>query len=436
MLFLVMEGERPLAAGARWSLVGVERITIGRGDARSATRSADGRTLEVRVPGRWISKDHAVVRAVASEWIAEDAGSRNGTFVNGDRITTRVLSEGAFLEAGRTFFTLRGAPAEGGPLLRDEDSTRSPAPFGLRTLLPELADSHAALGRIAKSGAVPILLLGPTGSGKEVLARQVHAQSGRNGPFVPVNCGALPQTLVEALLFGHVKGAFSGAARDEIGFVRSADGGTLFLDELGDMPLDTQSKLLRVLETRTFERVGANETVKSDFRLIAATNQDLKKLIEEKKFREELYFRLNVVPITLPPLRERVGDIPLLVERFMREASVQYKKPIEGISAGALRLLARQPWKGNIRELKNTIERMVILAPGARLEEDDVPPDYRSAEGEPSGMGVLAGHSLEEVEREHIRQTLEATGHNRKEAAERLKIGERTLYRKIELYGL
>jgi two-component system response regulator HydG len=282
-----------------------------------------------------------------------------------------------------------------------------------------------------------VLILGESGTGKELVARSIHWNSPRQrGPFVALHLHATPGGLLESELFGHKKGSFTDAKTDRVGKLEAADGGTLFLDELGDMPLDTQSKLLRVLETRTFERVGANEPVKSDFRLIAATNQDLRKLIEEKKFREELFFRLNVVPITLPPLRERVGDIPLLVERFLREASAQYKKPIEGISAGALRLLSRQPWKGNIRELRNTIERMVILSPGPILEEEDVPPDYRAVEGEPSGMGTLVGHSLDEVEREHIRQTLEATGHNRKEAAERLKIGERTLYRKIERYGL
>jgi two-component system response regulator HydG len=159
-------------------------------------------------------------------------------------------------------------------------------------------------------------------------------------------------------------------------------------------------------------------------------------MIEEKKFREELFFRINVVPIVLPPLRERVGDIPLLVDRFVRDAAIQYKKPIEGISSAALRVLSRQPWRGNIRELKNTIERMVILARGTRLEEEDVPLDYRSESAEPLGVAALAGMSLDDVEREVIKQTLDATGGNRKEAAERLKIGERTLYRKIERYGL
>jgi two-component system response regulator HydG len=291
--------------------------------------------------------------------------------------------------------------------------------------------------KLAAPTDASVLILGESGTGKELVARSIHWNSPRQrGPFVALHLQATPGGLLESELFGHRKGSFTDAKADRIGKLEAAHGGTLFLDELGDMPLETQSKLLRVLETRTFERVGSNEPIHSDFRLIAATNQDLKKMIEEKKFREELYFRINVVPIVLPPLRERVGDIPLIADRFIRDAAVQYKKPIEGISPAALRVLARQPWKGNIRELKNTIERMVILAPGARLEEEDVPLEYRGESGESAGIGALTGMSLDDVEREVIRQMLEATGGNRKEAAERLKIGERTLYRKIERYGL
>jgi two-component system response regulator HydG len=291
--------------------------------------------------------------------------------------------------------------------------------------------------KLAAPTDASVLILGESGTGKELVARSIHWNSPRQrGPFVVLHLHATPEGLLESELFGHKKGSYTGALTDRVGKLEAADGGTLFLDELGDMPLETQSKLLRVLETKTFERVGSNEHIRSDFRLIAATNQDLKKMIAEKKFREELFFRVNVVPVVLPALRERVADIALLVDRFIRDFSVVHKKPIDGISPAALKRLARQPWPGNIRELKNTIERMVILAKGPRLEEEDVPLEYRGGDGEPSGMGALAGYSLDEVERELIRQTLEATGGNRKAAAERLKIGERTLYRKIERYGL
>jgi two-component system response regulator HydG len=193
---------------------------------------------------------------------------------------------------------------------------------------------------------------------------------------------------------------------------------------------------LRVLETRTFERLGANQAILSDFRLIAATNQDLGKMMAEGKFREELYFRINVVPIEIPPLRERAGDIPFLVDRFTKDAAARYKKDVAGVTAQALRILTRQPWKGNIRELRNVVERMVVLARGNLLDERDVPDELRSREDAAPTLGGLGGRSLEEVEREQIRQTLELTSGNRKEAAKLLKIGERTLYRKIELYGL
>src|SRR5438552_1213478 len=207
VLFVVLEADRPMSRGARYSLVGVDTITIGRGATRDASRSGDGRRLDVRVPGKWISSRHAVLRAAGGEWILEDAASRNGTFHNGQRIDRAVVREGDLVEAGRVFFMVRGAPADDGPIQLDEDAAATTASFGLRTLLPELQESYASLTRVAQKSDVPILFLGPTGSGKELLAREVHTQSNRAGAFVAVNCGALPPTLVESLLFGHVKGA-------------------------------------------------------------------------------------------------------------------------------------------------------------------------------------------------------------------------------------
>ncbi len=275
VLFVVLEGDRLLARGARLSLVGVESVALGRGPSRVATRSADGRTLDLRVPGRWISSNHVVLRSAGGEWIAEDVGSRNGTFVNGERITSHVLRDGDVLEAGRVYFKVRGVPVSDGPIVRDLDAAGSTQPFGLITLLPELEAGHVALARIARSGSVPVLLLGPTGSGKEVLAREVHAQSQRRGPFIAVNCGALPPALVDRRRFGHVKGAFSGAARDEIGFVRSAEGGTLFLDEIGDLPPASQAALLRALQEHEVIPIGATRAVKVDVRIVAATHRPL-----------------------------------------------------------------------------------------------------------------------------------------------------------------
>jgi DNA-binding NtrC family response regulator len=361
VLFVVLEGDRLLARGARLSLVGVETVTLGRGPTRVATRSADGRTLDVRVPGRWISTNHVVLRARGEDWIAEDAGSRNGTFVNGERVTSHVLREGDVLEAGRIYFKVRGAPATEGPVVRDMDAAGSQQPFGLLTLLPELEESLVALARIARGGSVPVLLLGPTGSGKEVLAREVHVQSDRRGPFIAVNCGALPVALVESLLFGHVKGAFSGAARDEVGFVRSAEGGTLFLDEIGDLPPASQAALLRTLQEHEVIPVGATRAVKVDVRIVAATHRRLEALSDDGGFRSDLLARLRGYTHRLPALRERVADLGVILADVLLQVATE-RAPRLTLTPDAARALLRYPWPLNIRELHQALGSAVALA--------------------------------------------------------------------------
>jgi hypothetical protein len=342
LLFLVLETDRPSARGARWSLVGVQAVTIGRGDARVALRSADGLGLDVRLPGKWLSGRHAIVRAVGADWIVEDAGSRNGTFVNGTRVTTHVLRPGDVLEVGRAFFQVRGVPAVDGPLVRDEDAARTAEPIAFRTLLTAL-------------------LLGPTGSGKEVLAREIHAQSGRGGPFVPVNCGALPATLVEGLLFGHVKGAFSGAARDEPGFVRSAEGGTLFLDEIGDLPASSQAALLRVLQEREVIAVGATRPVKVDVRVVAATHRPLESLGDAGGFRSDLLARLKGYTHRLPALAERMADFGVIASDVLGDVAGGRVQKI-AFTAEAARALVSYGWPLNIRELHQAMASAVALA--------------------------------------------------------------------------
>ena len=361
LLFLVLEADRPLMRGARWSLAGVQTVTVGRGDARVALRSTDGTTLEIRLPGKWMSSQHAVVRAVGSDWIAEDAGSRNGTFVNGERITSRVLREGDVLETGRAFFLVRGVPAAEGPLVRDEDGAETTRPLSWRTLIPELQERFSALGRIARNSQVTILLLGPTGSGKELLAHEIHAQSARGGAFVPVNCGALPATLVEGLLFGHVKGAFSGAARDEPGFVRSADGGTLFLDEIGDLPATSQAALLRVLQEREVIAVGATRAVKVDVRVVAATHRPLEALGEAGGFRTDLLARLKGYTHRLPALGERMADLGVIVADVLAAVAGDRASRL-AFSAEAARALVGYGWPLNIRELHQAMASAVALA--------------------------------------------------------------------------
>jgi DNA-binding NtrC family response regulator len=387
VLFVVMEADRPLARGARFSLVGVETVTIGRGQARLATRSADGRSLDLRLPGNWLSSQHAVVRAVGGDFLLEDAGSRNGTFVRGQRVTSHVLHEGDVVEAGRVFLSARGRPAQDGPIVRDEDASRTSQPFGLRTLLPELQESHAALARVARSNAVPVLFLGPTGSGKEVLAREVHAQSRRAGPFVPVNCGALPSSLVESLLFGHVKGAFSGAARDEAGFVRSADGGTLFLDEIGDLPATSQAALLRVLQEREVIPIGATRAVKVDVRVVAATHQPLEVLSGSGGFRSDLLARLKGYSHRLPALVERMPDFGVVLADVLDQVAGERAGRLS-FSPDAARALLAYDWPLNIRELHQAMASAIALATADVIESAHLPLEVRALPPSPAALSA------------------------------------------------
>src|SRR5579872_4683298 len=237
-----------------------------------------------------------------------------------------------------------------------------------------------------------VLVEGESGTGKELVARAMHQLSPRRGkPFIAVNVGALPETLVESELFGHEKGAFTGAAERRIGRFELADSGTLFLDEVGEMPASTQVKLLRVLEERELTRVGGTQPIKVDVRVIAASNRPLRGAVEQGTFRSDLYYRLNVLDVYLPPLRERTQDIPILVRRFIQEFSAQHDRPFHGISADAMEVLISYPWPGNVRELRNLVESMVVLAPGHEIGPNDIPRQYRdvSARFLPVPVGPL-----------------------------------------------
>ena len=295
------------------------------------------------------------------------------------------------------------------------------------------------LKRIAPTN-LPVLIEGESGTGKELLAKAVHENSPRaDRPFRPVNCAGLTETLLESELFGHVKGAFTGAAGDRKGLFETTDKGTLFLDEIGDMSPVSQAKLLRVLEDGIVIPVGSNKPVSVDVRVISATNQDLAKLIEGKKFRQDLFFRIKGVSIVLPPLRERTEDIPLFVEYFIRQASAEIGSKIAGITDAALSVLKSYDWPGNIRQLKNSIRTMAVMSNGDRLDVSDIPPEISQrrqlmAAAKPAeGIG---GVSLVELEKQAIIETLARTENNRQLAAKILGIGERTLYRKIKEYKL
>ncbi len=277
-----------------------------------------------------------------------------------------------------------------------------------------------------------VLLLGETGTGKEIFAQAIHQGSKRSGKlFMALNCSAFTKELLESEIFGHKAGAFTGATRDKRGLIEEANGGTLFLDEIGEMQIDLQSKLLRVLETSEFIKVGDTKPTKVNVRIIAATNRDLKEEIKEGKFREDLYYRLNVFAIKLPSLKERKEDIPVLAENFLKLSSEKTNKRITGMSKEFIARLQQQEWKGNIRELKNVIERAVILADGPELKSEYLPLDIQQSFSNHSSSFDLAN-----IERSHIQKVLHHTKGNKTRAAELLGIGLTTLYRKLDEYKI
>ncbi len=281
-----------------------------------------------------------------------------------------------------------------------------------------------------------VLIQGESGTGKELVARALHQCSPRaQGPFIPVHCAALSPTLLESELFGHEKGAFTGAQERRRGRFELADGGTLFLDEIGEIDPALQVKILRVLEERKFERVGGSETLHVDVRLVAATNRDLKKMVEEGKFREDLFYRLFVVNLTLPPLREREGDIVLLAQHYLKALAVEHGKKVSGITPDAMDLLSAYPWPGNVRELRNVIERMVVLGSSEKLTVRDLPSSFRLTAGR-GESAVRSGSALRDAERQLIEDSLRKNKGSRTRAAQDLGISRRTLHRKLNEFGL
>jgi len=284
---------------------------------------------------------------------------------------------------------------------------------------------------------VMVLIEGESGTGKEIVARSIHQKSTRaDKPFISVNCAALPEQLLEAELFGHVKGAFTGAVADKPGRFQLADGGTLFLDEIGDLSPKGQGDLLRVLEDGTFRVVGGTKMMRVNVRVVAATNKKLQEAVAAGKFREDLWYRLQIVPITIPPLRERAEDIPLLIESFLEHFASKHKRRQKKLSSDALQLCQRFPWPGNVRQLRNMIERLVITCKNAKIDVGDLPDFLRVHDQNATTFAIRSGMSLAEVERLLIRQTLTHVTENREEAAKLLGISRRTLQYKLKQYGL
>ncbi len=299
----------------------------------------------------------------------------------------------------------------------------SPAFRRMMTLVEQVASSSAT-----------VLIQGESGTGKELVARAIHERSARAGkPFVAVNCAALPETLLESELFGYERGAFTGAAARKEGRFELADGGTLFLDEVADLSAVTQPKILRVLQEGEFDRLGATRSIKVDVRLVAASNQDLAQMVKERRFREDLFYRLNVITVHVPPLRERREDIPMLAQHFLRVYAAKNNRRLDGLTDDALKRLEAWAWPGNVRELENVIERGVVLARGTQVDIDDLPPEIAGATPLPEGVvSVRIGTPLAEVEQRLLDATLAATGGNKTLAAKLLGIDVRTVARKLE----
>ena len=315
------------------------------------------------------------------------------------------------------------------------------AHYRFQNIIGQSVAMQKILETVAQVSDLPanILIEGESGTGKELIARAIHANSSRaTGPFIAVNCAAIPETLLESELFGYVRGAFTDARKDRSGLFREANGGTLFLDEIGELPVTLQTKLLRVLEDKEVRPLGANQGEKVDTRVLSASNRNLEELVRSDKFRQDLYYRLNVIRIELPPLRHRGDDVPLLVRHFVEKFAAGAKHQVDGIDADALAALKNYDWPGNIRELEHMIERAVLLGKGSRIGLQDLPANV-VGDGESSvvlAQALTRQLTLRDLEREYVAKVLDATNGNKTEAAKILGVDRTTLYRKLEEYKL
>ena len=363
-LYLVLECDRPIASSSRHALADLDEVVVGRGPARRASRSErEGtRLLALGVPDSRMSQVHARLVRDMGRWILEDAGSKNGVILNGERHERAVLEDGDLFELGHTFFLFRewvGAPSVPFPPDCEATELTVPAP-GLLTFTPSLVRAFGELVQVSRA-PVSVLVQGETGTGKELLARAVHTMSGGEGAFVAVNCGALPETLVESELFGYVKGAFSGASQDRLGLIRSADHGTLFLDEIGDLSPPSQAALLRVLQEREVTPLGSSKPVRVSIQVVAATHHDLSLLVAKDQFRRDLFARIAGFTIRLPPLVQRREDLGLLMASLLPRVAHDRVDAIR-LRVEAARALLNYEWPLNVRELEGCLGIATALA--------------------------------------------------------------------------
>jgi transcriptional regulator with GAF, ATPase, and Fis domain len=400
-LFLAFRCDRPFEPAARLCLHGADAVTIGRGESLSfERRDDDGLTVfDFGIPDPRMSSRHARLQKVLGRWVVQDVGSKNGTWLDGGQVTDATLQDGALLELGHSFLLYREARPASGPACLDARELRAPV-NGLATLSPGLAAEFDRLVLVARS-TVPILVQGETGTGKEVIAAAIHKLSGRNGALVAVNCGAIPEHLVEAELFGSRKGAFSGSTEDRPGLVRASDKGTLLLDEIGDLPLYAQPALLRVLQEEEVLAVGAIHPLNVDLRVVASTHRDLEALAAEGRFRPDLLARLSGHRLQLPPLRERREDIGLLIGSLLRKLAGHATTEVT-FTPEAARAILLHHWPLNVRELEKCLSGATVLAGGGVVGVEHLPASLRGA-GQGTGPATVAAPRLSREEEERRR---------------------------------
>jgi len=431
VLLKLVECDDPRAPSARHLLEGIEVVEVGRG-ARGARR--EGPRLDVRIPDARMSSDHARISLTEQGWLLEDLGSKNGCIVNGTLTPRAILDHGDVVALGHTFFLFREIPV---PLDAAPDMAAGdlPAPTpALATFVASLERGHSSLARIAKT-SVAVVLLGQTGTGKEIVARALHELSGRPGPFVAVNCGALPETLLEAELFGHKRGAFSGAIHDRPGLIRSADGGTLFLDEVGELPPGSQVAFLRVLQEHEVVPVGDERPIKVDTRLCAATHRDLDALVERRQFRRDLYARLFGLVLELPPLRDRMEDLGILIAALLDRLAGE--RPIT-FTPAAMRAMVQHDWPLNIRELEKCLTAAIALAEDGPILLEHLPPSVRRPRvPRPGTLPEIEPLSTEDLElREQLIELLTEHAGNVTAVAKVMTKGRMQIHRWAKRFGL
>jgi transcriptional regulator of acetoin/glycerol metabolism len=435
-LVIALDCARPLSPPVRLLLDG-PAVMLGRGPCRTWSRSAD-RSLRVELPDGWISSRHARLarcRVTEHAWTIEDSGSKNGTSLNGVRVVGPTpLHDGDIVEVGNTSLVFRSITHAG--TARDDLASLGLTRTLPSTLHPPWASRLATLLRMGRSGA-PILLLGETGTGKEVLARAVHTASGRSGPFVPVNCGAIVKTLVESELFGSRKGAFSGATEDRLGLVRSADGGTLFLDEIAELPECSQAVLLRVLQERMVMPVGSTRAIPVDVRIVAATHEDLAARVAEGRFRADLHSRLAGHVTQLPRLAERIEDVGLLIAELLSKLAGERATRVT-FTRAAGRALLMYGWPYNVRELEQALTAALAIAPDDQIDVAHLPEGVCTsrASAEPCDAATTTEDGSDSSERQRIVGALAACAGNQTRAAKELGISRATLVNKLAIHRL